>query len=199
MKIIDSISGRAVAISGDNIDTDQLVPARYLKEITFANMGRYLFYDQRFDEFGKQKKHPLNDPRFQGASIMVVNKNFGCGSSREHAPQALKRFGIQAVIGESFAEIFSGNCLAIGIPLIPLPQDLIQKIMTKIESLPATVFKIDIANQTVRFEDIAIGFNMPSDRRQQFLDGSWDMILVLKTYQRHIAMVEKNLPYSFAA
>ena len=119
------VEGRGIPLPGDDIDTDRIIPARYLREITFESLGKYAFYDERFDEAGAEKpwptgdkrelKHPLNDPRFQGGAILVVGRNFGCGSSREHAPQSLMRMGITAFIGESFAEIFSGNCTALGL------------------------------------------------------------------------------------
>src|SRR5574341_990813 len=108
IKII-KISGTAVPLHGNDIDTDRIIPARYLKEVTFARMGEYPFFDERFDGAGRKKDHTLNDPEYRGASLLFVNKNFGCGSSREHAPQALHRFGIKAIVGESFASIFAGN------------------------------------------------------------------------------------------
>src|SRR5437870_13433395 len=114
-KIIQVV-GRAIAVRGNDIDTDRIIPARYLKEITFTRMGEYPFFDERFDSSGKRKLHPFNDPRFKGASILFVNKNFGCGSSREHAPQALYRCGIKAIVGESFAAVFAGNCVMMGLP-----------------------------------------------------------------------------------
>src|SRR5512134_255490 len=127
---ITRVSGTAVPIRGNDIDTDRIIPARYLKEVTFARMGGYPFFDERFDASGKKKDHPLNDPEYQGASILFVNKNFGCGSSREHAPQALYRFGIQAIVGESFAAIFAGNCTIMGLPTVtagPNEVDLMMK------------------------------------------------------------------------
>src|SRR4051812_13623983 len=115
---IEKISGRAVPVVGDAIDTDRIIPARYLKEITFTNMGAYPFYDERYDSDGKLKPHAFNEPRYQGSSLLFVNGNFGCGSSREHAPQSLMRWGIKAMVGESSAEIFAGNCVMLGIPAV---------------------------------------------------------------------------------
>src|SRR5690349_21828607 len=116
--VIKSVKGRAVAVSGDDIDTDRIMPARYLKCVTFASIGQYAFQDERFAQDGEPKGHPLDAPAHKGASVLVVNKNFGCGSSREHAPQGILRFGIKAIVGESFAEIFAGNCAAIGLPAV---------------------------------------------------------------------------------
>src|SRR5438309_9330860 len=115
---ITQVSGTAVPIRGNDIDTDRIIPARYLKEATFARMGEYPFFDERFDASRKKKDHPFNDPEYQKASILFVNKNFGCGSSREHAPQALYRFNIHTIVGESFAAIFANNCTIIRLPTI---------------------------------------------------------------------------------
>ena len=113
---ITSVTGRSVVVPGDDIDTDRIIPARFMKCVTFDGLGEYMFYDVRFFEDGSEKPHPLNDPRFAGASILLSGENFGCGSSREHAPQAMYRFGIRAVIAESFAEIFFGNSTTLGMP-----------------------------------------------------------------------------------
>ena len=118
MSKIIHITGRAVPVIGNDIDTDRIIPARYLKEITFSRMGQYPFYDERFTADGKMKDHPFNKPQYDGASILVANANFGCGSSREHAPQALGRWGIKAIVAESFGEIFAGNCAMLGIPAL---------------------------------------------------------------------------------
>ena len=115
---ITNIRGTALPMRGNDIDTDRIIPARYLKEVTFARMGDYPFFDERFDAAGKTKDHVFNDPEYRGASILFVNKNFGCGSSREHAPQALYRFGLKAIVGESFAAIFAGNCTIMGVPTV---------------------------------------------------------------------------------
>ena len=118
MSKIIHITGRAVPVIGNDIDTDRIIPARYLKEITFSRMGQYPFYDERFSADGELKDHPFNKPQYDGASILVANANFGCGSSREHAPQALGRWGIKAIVAESFGEIFAGNCAMLGIPAL---------------------------------------------------------------------------------
>src|SRR5881296_1824719 len=141
---IAQVVGRAVAVRGNDIDTDRIIPARYLKEITFTRMGEYPFFDERFDSSGKLKPHPFNDPHFKGASILFVNKNFGCGSSREHAPQALYRFGIHAIVGESFAAIFAGNCTIMGLPTVTVSAAEIDTLMKTVEGNPQTRFAVDI-------------------------------------------------------
>ena len=118
MKKITTIQGTGVAIRGNDIDTDQIIPARYMKEVTFTGLEKYAFHDVRYNSDKSLKDHPFNDPKYKDASIMIVNSNFGCGSSREHAPQAIIRHGIQAMIGQSFGEIFMGNCTTLGVPVL---------------------------------------------------------------------------------
>ena len=133
---IGSVAGRAVVVSGDDIDTDRIIPARFLKCVTFDGLGAQAFADDRSERKGH---HPFDLPHFQGASILVVNRNFGCGSSREHAPQALMRWGIRAVVGESFAEIFYGNCLALGIPCFTASHGQVLALQAAIEADPAQI------------------------------------------------------------
>src|SRR5499433_3604072 len=153
---ITKITGTAVPIKGNDIDTDRIIPARYLKEVTFARMGDYPFFDERFDASGKKKDHPLNDPEYNGASVLFVNKNFGCGSSREHAPQALYRFGIQAIVGESFAAIFAGNCTIMGVPAVTVSAKEMEQLMKSVEDNPQTWFTVDIENKKITFGETQI-------------------------------------------
>ena len=146
---ITNVEGRAVPIRGNDIDTDRIIPARYLKEVTFARMGEYPFFDERFDALGNLKPHPLNDPKYKGASLLFVNKNFGCGSSREHAPQALYRWGINAIVGESFAAIFAGNCTIMGVPTVTVSPVDIEKLMRAVENDPRITFSLDIQAKTI--------------------------------------------------
>ena len=129
------ITGTGIPVPGNDIDTDRIIPARFMKCVTFDGLEQYAFYDERFSG-DTPKAHPFNDDRFLGGSILIVNKNFGCGSSREHAPQALVRFGMRAIIGESFAEIFAGNCTALGVPAVTASQDHITQLMQAVESDP---------------------------------------------------------------
>lgn len=195
MSIIQHISGKAVSISGNDIDTDRIIPARFLKEITFKNMGNYLFYDARFDEKETPKTHPLNDLDYKEASILVVNKNFGCGSSREHAPQAIKRYGFHAIIGESFAEIFSGNCLQIGLPVITASQAVILDLQTKLNENPAISININLAVKQGAINGTTFDIDLPDSRQTSFLDGSWDVLATLKKNEPAIQAVHARLPY----
>ncbi|HUI70204.1 MAG TPA: isopropylmalate isomerase, partial [Spirochaetia bacterium] len=143
------IKGRGIVLPGDDIDTDRIIPARYLRLITFEELGKYAFFDERFDDAGKPKPHPLNDPRFTGGSILLVNRNFGCGSSREHAPQSLMRMGINAFVGESFAEIFSGNCTALGLPAVRVSRDDALQLQKLVEGDPTLEVSVDLEALTV--------------------------------------------------
>lgn len=193
-KIVE-ISGRAVPILGNDIDTDRIIPARFLKEITFEKMGEYLFYDVRFDANQTPKPHTLNDIQFLGASIAFVNKNFGCGSSREHAPQAIMRYGIKAVIGESFAEIFAGNCQQIGVPVVAVSEEKAQFLQDFVKENPKTEFSLDIEKKELRFLDQVISIKMPESRQNAFLTGSWNVLNILKSNGDLIQEKHRQLPY----
>ncbi|PSQ55295.1 3-isopropylmalate dehydratase small subunit [Halobacteriales archaeon SW_12_67_38] len=150
VETVEQVSGTGVPIRGNDIDTDQIIPARFMKVVTFDGLGQFAFFDQRFDDDDQPKEHPMNEERFRDASVMVVNANFGCGSSREHAPQALKRWGIDALIGESFAEIFAGNCLALGIPTVTADAERIADLQEFVEDNPDAAIDVDVAAETVR-------------------------------------------------
>ncbi len=195
MSIITCIQGSAIYIPGDDIDTDRIVPARFLKEISFENMGEYLFYDVRFNEDGSPKDHVLNHPDTQHAKILIVDSNFGCGSSREHAPQALKRFGFEAIIGISFSEIFAGNCKAIGIPVLRTTATAIQKMNTQLQHNTRTQFSIDLATRHVRFFEESILFEISSAHQESFLSGTWDSLGILKQNTALIQDKVATLPY----
>ncbi len=181
---------------GNDIDTDRIIPARYLKEITFSRMGEYPFYDERFDAAGKPKPHPFNDPKYQGASILFVNKNFGCGSSREHAPQALFRFGIHAIVGESFAAIFAGNCIMMGIPTVTLTSVEIEELMKAVESNPQIVFAVDLEAKTLSYGKRQIRFDIPDSYRRALITGSWDSTSMLRANLDNVKKVAAKLPYT---
>ena len=193
---IARVSGTGLPIRGNDIDTDRIVPARYLKEVTFDRMGEYPFYDERFDESGNTRSHPFNDPQYRGASILLVNGNFGCGSSREHAPQALHRFGIQAILGESFAEIFAGNSLAIGLPVVTATPSDIQQIMDLVEEDPTVELALDLTNKSLRAGDTTIAITLPETARSALIDGHWDSTTVLAANLAKVREVAAKLPYS---
>lgn len=195
MSKIINIEGRGVSVLGNDIDTDRIIPARFLKEITFEKMGDYLFVDERFDQEGKEKGHPLTNPIYKGATIMVVGQNFGCGSSREHAPQAIKRFGFNAIIGESFAEIFAGNCKAIGVPTIRVSASQREEISTIIESSPTETISIDIQTSLITIAKKTWKATIPTAHQESFLQGTWNVIHLLRENSPLTKKVSQQLPY----
>lgn len=194
VKIV-KISGTAMPIRGNDIDTDRIIPARYLKEVTFARMGEYPFFDERFDSSGKKKDHPFNDPEYRGASILFVNKNFGCGSSREHAPQAIYRFGIKAIVGESFAAIFAGNCTMMGLPAVVVGAKEIDQLMKSVEENPRTQYHVDLATKTLSYGDIKIAIDLPETYRTALTEGSWDSTALLRANLDQVKKTAAKLPY----
>ena len=194
VKIIQ-VSGTAVPIRGNDIDTDRIIPARYLKEVTFARMGEYPFFDERFDAAGDLKAHSLNDPKYKGASILFVNKNFGCGSSREHAPQALYRYGIQAIVGESFAAIFAGNCTMMGVPAVAVSHEQVEQMMKTVEQNPQTQFTVDIDKKTITFGEQRVSIELPETYRSALISGSWDSTTLLRSNLAQVKKTASRLPY----
>lgn len=174
------MNGSGVVIDGNDIDTDRIIPARFLKEITFDNMGNYLFYDVRFTDNGQTKEYVLNDPKFQGATILVVGKNFGCGSSREHAAHAIKRYGFNAIIGESFGEIFAGNCTSLGVPPVTVSEQDRSLLASHINASPKTSISIDLHTKKIIAGTLCIPFEMPDSRRNAFISGYWDAVAMLR-------------------
>ncbi len=189
------IRGRGIVLPGDDIDTDRIIPARYLRMITFDELGKYAFQDERFDENGKPKKHPLNDPRFAGASILLVNRNFGCGSSREHAPQSLMRMGITAFVGESFAEIFSGNCTALGLPAARVTHDDARRLQALVEADPSLEITVDLEAQTVTAGSARVKLTMPDSDRKNLISGTWDTTAMLLANRDTITTAASRIPY----
>lgn len=192
---ITHAAGTGIPVRGHDIDTDQIVPARFLKVVTFQGMGELAFFDVRFDEDDNPKDHPFNDERFQGASILVVNSNFGCGSSREHAPQALVRWGIDAIIGESFADIFAGNCLAMGVPTVTAPPEEIVALQDWIEEHPDDEIAIDVPDQTVTYGDVTLDATFGEAQRRLLMKGIWDTTEVLRANMAAVDEKAASLPY----
>jgi 3-isopropylmalate/(R)-2-methylmalate dehydratase small subunit len=173
---ITEITGRGVYVAGNDIDTDRIIPARYLKCVTFDGLGEGLFYDMRRNADGTDKPHALNDPRFKGASILLSGANFGCGSSREHAPQAIQKYGFRAVVAESFAEIFFGNCTTLGIPCLCASREDIAQIAAAIEKDPGTELTVDVAAQAIRFGGRTVKAAIREAARDALVNGRWDPI-----------------------
>ena len=192
---IANVEGRAVTIRGNDIDTDRIIPARYLKEVSFARMGEYPFFDERFDASGNLKPHPLNDPKYQGASLLFVNKNFGCGSSREHAPQALYRWGINAIVGESFAAIFAGNCTMMGVPTVTVTPTDIENLMRAVENDSRITFSLDLQAKTISFGEHKIAVDLPETFRSALTSGSWDSTAMLRANLSEVKKIAAKLPY----
>ncbi len=192
---IKIISGTAVPLPGNNIDTDRIMPARFMKEITFGNTGSHVFYDERYDDDGEEKKHPFNEKRFEGASIMIVNRNFGCGSSREHAAQGLMRHGITAIIGESFSHIFAGNCFRLGIPCISLSHEHIKALMLVVEEKPTTVIEISLEERKIMYMNNDVGFSMVEEQRKAFVGGYWNVTELMRSNMEIVQEKAKRIPY----
>lgn len=194
---ITSVSGRGVFIPGADIDTDRIIPARFMKCVTFDDLGQYAFYDVRFDpETGEKTDHPLNDPRFAGADILLAGVNFGCGSSREHAPQSLAKYGFKAVIAESFAEIFFGNSTTLGRPCATLPTAAIQELRQAIEADPEMEITVDVENREVRTSaGHVFPCGIPDSARESLVAGRWDPIQELLEHREEIRATAKSLDY----
>jgi 3-isopropylmalate/(R)-2-methylmalate dehydratase small subunit len=192
---ITEVKGRGVYVAGNEIDTDRIIPARFMKCVTFAGLGEYLFYDVRKNEDGSDKEHPLNDERFAKATILLSGENFGCGSSREHAPQALYRFGFRGLIAESYAEIFFGNCTTLGIPCFCATKKDIQVVTAAIEADPSIEVTLDVANERILFGDQSVTAVVRDSARTALCEGKWDMIGELREVEDKVAEVAAALPY----
>ena len=191
--IVASVTGPGVPVRGNDIDTDRIIPARFMKEVTFGNMGPYAFYDARRTDDGSLNDHPFN--RFPDARILVVNQNFGCGSSREHAPQALMRWGIAGCIGESFAEIFAGNCQALGIPTATADPEVIAWLMDHIESQPSAEITLDVEQEIATVSDRTLPVTLDDAQQEALLNGIWDTTALMKSYLDDVQATAQQLPY----
>jgi 3-isopropylmalate/(R)-2-methylmalate dehydratase small subunit len=190
---ITEVSGTGVPIPGDDVDTDQILPAKFMKEVTFDNMADYLFYDARRDDDGEFNDHPLN--RFEGASIAVVNSNFGCGSSREHAPQAMMRWGVDGVVGESYAEIFRDNCKSLGIPAVTADHETVVELQEWIEANPDGHIDIDVEHETVTYGDTVIDVDVDDAMREALVEGIWDTTALMYSNRSKVDETVADLPY----
>jgi 3-isopropylmalate/(R)-2-methylmalate dehydratase small subunit len=185
------VSGRGISLPGNDIDTDRIIPARFLKEVTFESMGEHVFEDAKT----QNPEHPFNQSVSQGASVLVVGQNFGCGSSREHAPQALMRWGIRAIVGGSFGEIFFGNCVMLGMPCLVATQADLEWLQKAIGREPQKSVTVDVEKQEVRFGDRIIKATMPDGPRHQLVGGTWDSTAVLLEAGAAIETTARKLPY----
>jgi 3-isopropylmalate/(R)-2-methylmalate dehydratase small subunit len=195
MSRILSINGRAVPLRGNDIDTDRIIPARYLRCVTFDGLGEHVFADDRAQLKAQGKTHPFEDARFQGAEILVVGSNFGCGSSREHAPQAIAKWGIQAIVGVSFSEIFFGNTVAMGLPCLRINQADCELLQAAVEQDPRLPVAVDVEHLEVRFGSTVIGATMTDGPRKQFVTGQWDATGQLVEGLESVRSVAGRLPY----
>jgi 3-isopropylmalate/(R)-2-methylmalate dehydratase small subunit len=187
---ISVITGRGIPLRGDDIDTDRIIPARYLRAITFDGLGQHAFEDDR-----KAGPHPFDEPAYQGASILIVNRNFGCGSSREHAPQALHRWGIHAIVGESFAGIFFGNATMIGLPCATAAHDDIVALMARVEQEPADEIRVDLEAGLCQAGNLQCSISLPPRAREALLTGAWDTTGMLLEDYHQVEAAARRLPY----
>ena len=192
---INQVSGSAVYVPGDDIDTDRIIPARFMKCVTFDGLGEYLFHDVRYDEQGQKKNHSLNEERFAGSSIMLSGKNFGCGSSREHAPQSLYRAGFRAIIAGNFAEIFFGNSINLGIPCVAMDAENRVSLAQSIEANAATQVTVDVDLLEVRAGNLTFPCEMRAGARDSLLNGAWDPLDELLSARPEVEEVAKQLNY----
>jgi 3-isopropylmalate/(R)-2-methylmalate dehydratase small subunit len=207
---VREVTGTGIPVRGNDIDTDQIIPARFLKVVTFEGLGQFAFFDQRYEVTGggpgeeadaaevaeEPTDHPFNDERYHGASVLVVNANFGCGSSREHAPQALKRWGIDAVVGESFADIFAGNCLALGIPTVTADAEAIEALQDYVEANPDADVAVDVAEATVRYGETVVDADVDPSQKRALVEGEWDTTAMLGANPDEVKAVHDALPYT---
>jgi len=193
---IRQISGTAVPLPGDNIDTDRIIPARYLRSVSFEGLEEHLFADDRVQaDAQKPGSHPFSNPIYAGASLLLVNANFGCGSSREHAPQAIRRRGIRAIVGESFSEIFFGNSVALGLPCVSVTPEAADTLIDLVTRTPTLGLSVDLEAQKVTAGNQSFPLTLPPAARDAFLDGSWDATGLLLDRYEEVEAVATRLPY----
>jgi len=187
---VQSVSGRALPLRGHDIDTDRIIPARYLRAISFEGLQEHVFADDRSDP-----AHPFNAPQYQGAHVLLVNRNFGCGSSREHAPQALQRWGIQALVGEGYSEIFFGNSVTIGLPCLTVSPAEIEQLMKRVEADPATALTVDVEGLRIAAGDLTMSATMPRSAHEALTTGLWDGTGLLLADFEQVRQLADGLPY----
>ncbi len=189
------MQGRAVAVHGDDIDTDRIIPARFLKAITFEGLEDHVFEDDRREATGRGQVHPFDEPSRRGAAVLLVGGNFGCGSSREHAPQAIARWGIQAIVGESFAEIFFGNSVMIGLPCVTVDRKSLDRLMAIADAQPQLTWVVDLASSRLTAGDQSLPVTMPEAARSALQSGNWDATALLLDRYEEVERTAARLPY----
>jgi 3-isopropylmalate/(R)-2-methylmalate dehydratase small subunit len=194
-RFIDKISGRAIPLRGHDIDTDRIIPARFLKSVSFEGLETHAFEDDRKQLAERGQVHAFSNPRYQGASVLVVNGNFGCGSSREHAPQALQRWGIRAVIGESFSEIFFGNAVVLGMPCLTVSATDAESLLSGVEADPQSELTISVSAEIVEMKGVRYHAAVPAGAREALTTGSWDATAALLDHFEQVRKVASELPY----
>jgi 3-isopropylmalate dehydratase, small subunit len=192
---ITQVSGKAVYVPGNDIDTDRIIPARFMKCVTFDGLGEFLFFDVRHDPQGKKLDHPIDRPEHKGATILLSGANFGCGSSREHAPQAIHKAGFRAIVAENFAEIFFGNSTTLGIPCVNASREDIAKVAAAIEKNPELQVVVDVEKLEVRFGDESIKVTQRDSARDALINGRWDAIGELLDGKQQVLETAAKLPY----
>lgn len=191
MQKIEQITGIGVPLLLDDIDTDRIIPARFLRCVTFDGLGEHVFEDDR----KQNSNHPFDDARYQNGSVLVAGRNFGCGSSREHAPQALMRWGIKAVIGESFAEIFFGNCTSLGIPAVCASRSELETLSAIVEKDPTKEIFVDLNACEIRYGSESVSCEIPESARISLTTGQWDFLAQLLEAKDQIRETAGQLPY----
>jgi 3-isopropylmalate/(R)-2-methylmalate dehydratase small subunit len=189
---ITRIEGTAVPLRGDNIDTDRIIPARFLRSVSFEGLEQHLFADDRAQA---GDSHPFSNTAYDGASLLFVEANFGCGSSREHAPQAIRRRGIRAVVGVSFSEIFFGNSVALGMPCVTVTPDDARRLIGAAEANPSATFAIDLGSMTLVGNGLHVAISLPAAARESFTEGTWDATGLLLDRYEDVERVAATLPY----
>ncbi len=189
---IELIQGQCIYLKGNDIDTDRIIPARFLKCISFENLGKEVFADDRNEQ---KKEHPFNQDDKQKASLLIVDKNFGCGSSREHAPQALMRWGVRGIIGQSFAEIFYSNCLSLGIPCCTISEAKVESLINIVKNNSQIKFNLDLHSQKILTSNNSWEISIDSSAREMLLSGRWDATSTLIKEKKKIQLIKESLPY----
>ena len=187
---IATVTGRALPLRGHDIDTDRIIPARFLRAVSFEGLEQHVFADDRAGG-----GHPFDAPAYQGASVLLVNRNFGCGSSREHAPQALQRWGIRAIVGEGYSEIFFGNAVQLGLPCVTVEPEHADALLTLVEGAPETPVTVDLETRRVSAGDVSAPFTMPDAAREALVSGLWDGTGLLLERFDEVRAVAARLPY----